>query len=198
MQSLRLEGQTYTADLRLSWGVHLRHVDVCMITWSIYHIHIACSKESLDNQQGAMLQASPTALLAAWSASSCLGCTAMPSRSRECSNKNLDVSAIVTTIVGGFSPTHLKKYARQIGSFPQGSGWNKKLVETPPKQQWRHQMLQKIILTLAAKTYCKPWSWWQSYTICGTGAFNQSISSWWFFTNPFEAYAQIKLDHFLR
>ena len=95
-------------------NTHPHMSNVCMITWSIYHIHIACSKQSLDNQQGAMLQASPTALLAAWSASSCLGCTSMPSpRWSMFKQENLDVSGIVTTIVGGFSPTHLKKYARQ-------------------------------------------------------------------------------------
>ena len=33
-------------------------------------------------------------------------------------------------LVGGFNPTHLKKYARQFGSFPQGSGWKQNIFET--------------------------------------------------------------------
>ena len=28
--------------------------------------------------------------------------------------------------------------------------------------------------------------------------FDTTISSWWFFTNPIEKYAQVKLDHFPR
>ena len=41
-----------------------------------------------------------------------------------CSNKNC-----ILLLVGGFNP--LEKYARQIGSFPQGSG-NKKYLKPPP------------------------------------------------------------------
>ena len=39
-------------------------------------------------------------------------------------------------LVGGFSPTHLKKYARQFGSFPQESGWKfqKKCLKPPPRK----------------------------------------------------------------
>ena len=33
-------------------------------------------------------------------------------------------------LVGGFNP--FEKYARQIGSFPQGSGWKYKIFELPP------------------------------------------------------------------
>ena len=35
---------------------------------------------------------------------------------------------IKTELVGGFKPS--QKYARQIGSFPQGLGWKQKIFET--------------------------------------------------------------------
>ena len=37
--------------------------------------------------------------------------------------------------VGGFNP--FEKYARQIGSFPQGSGWKWKRVKPPPRYTWK-------------------------------------------------------------
>ncbi len=44
--------------------------------------------------------------------------------------KSIPGSQWTKSLVGGFNP--FEKYARQIGSFPQGSGWKYKIFELPP------------------------------------------------------------------
>ena len=50
-------------------------------------------------------------------------------------------------LVGGFNP--LEKYARQIGSFPQGSGVKKNIFELPPP---RVSLTDLVVIAMAHRT----------------------------------------------
>ena len=59
-------------------------------------------------------------------------------------HRSIGMAKIIRSqLVGGWT-NPFEKYARQIGSFPQGSGWKLKKNELPPPRQWWSGIMCRI------------------------------------------------------
>ena len=87
----------------------------------------------------------------------------------------------------------------KISLIYRGMSLPKKLPFRWPNQpMWGRVSTSSWRFCKACCVFSKPWwSWWYPHVSPGVTNWGPLLS-WWFFTNPFEKYAQVKLDHFPR